>query len=85
MGDPLEERVEGTEGGHGRSWGLVRTDWGSEYCASSVAICEPGREEGEKRDELGVEGWGDTVHKTVPLIQTMRSRVLVPMPWSPVA
>ncbi|KAI9670735.1 MAG: hypothetical protein M1817_003845 [Caeruleum heppii] len=33
----------------------------------------------------GVEGWGETVHKTVPLIQTMRSRVLIPMPWSPVA
>ncbi|KAH0543750.1 hypothetical protein FGG08_001932 [Glutinoglossum americanum] len=31
-----------------------------------------------------VEGWGDTVHKTVPLIQTMRSRILIPMPWSPV-
>ncbi|KFY15706.1 hypothetical protein V492_01805 [Pseudogymnoascus sp. VKM F-4246] len=33
----------------------------------------------------GVEGWGNTVHKTVPLIQTMQSRILVPMPWSPVA
>ncbi|KAI9846023.1 MAG: hypothetical protein M1838_001473 [Thelocarpon superellum] len=32
-----------------------------------------------------VEGWGETVHKTVPLIQTMRSRILIPMPWSPVA
>jgi hypothetical protein len=32
-----------------------------------------------------VEGWGDTVHKTVPLIQTMKSRILIPMPWSPVA
>ncbi|KAI9857715.1 MAG: hypothetical protein M1813_008136 [Trichoglossum hirsutum] len=31
-----------------------------------------------------VEGWGDTVHKTVPLIQTMKSRILIPMPWSPV-
>jgi hypothetical protein len=31
------------------------------------------------------EGWADTVHKTVPLIQTMSSRVMVPMPWSPVA
>ncbi|KAL8815601.1 MAG: hypothetical protein Q9223_005271 [Gallowayella weberi] len=44
-------------------------------------------EERKARREMswGVEGWGDTVHKTVPLIQTMRSRVLVPMPWSPVA
>ncbi|KAI1842623.1 hypothetical protein JX265_012616 [Neoarthrinium moseri] len=31
-----------------------------------------------------VEGWADTVHKTVPLIQTMKSRILTPMPWSPV-
>lgn len=31
------------------------------------------------------EGWAETVHKTVPLIQTMKSRVLIPMPWSPVA
>ncbi|CAJ2504201.1 Uu.00g115950.m01.CDS01 [Anthostomella pinea] len=31
------------------------------------------------------EGWAETVHKTVPLIQSMKSRVLVPMPWSPVA
>ncbi|KEY68007.1 hypothetical protein S7711_09786 [Stachybotrys chartarum IBT 7711] len=32
-----------------------------------------------------VEGWADTVHKTVPLIQEMKSRILVPMPWSPVS
>ncbi len=32
----------------------------------------------------GVPGWGETVHKTVPLIQNMRSRIMVPMPWSPV-
>lgn len=31
------------------------------------------------------EGWSDTVHKTVPLIQSMKSAILVPMPWSPVA
>ncbi|KAI4248224.1 MAG: hypothetical protein L6R42_009363 [Xanthoria sp. 1 TBL-2021] len=44
-------------------------------------------EERKARREMswGVEGWGDTVHKTVPLIQSMKSRVLVPMPWSPVA
>ncbi|MCJ1370242.1 hypothetical protein MMC20_001454 [Loxospora ochrophaea] len=43
-------------------------------------------EERKARREMswGVEGWGDTVHRTVPLIQTMRSRILVPMPWSPV-
>ncbi|RDW61393.1 NIPSNAP-domain-containing protein [Coleophoma crateriformis] len=38
-----------------------------------------------REQSWSVEGWGDTVHKTVPLIQTMKSRVLVPMPWSPVA
>ncbi|KAL8354982.1 hypothetical protein RB601_000671 [Gaeumannomyces tritici] len=32
-----------------------------------------------------ISGWSETVHKTVPLIQSMKSRVLVPMPWSPVA
>ncbi|KAL1963790.1 hypothetical protein VTN77DRAFT_7856 [Rasamsonia byssochlamydoides] len=31
-----------------------------------------------------IEGWADTVHKTVPLIQAMKSRILIPMPWSPV-
>jgi NIPSNAP len=43
-------------------------------------------EERKVRRELswGIEGWGDTVHKTVPLIQEMKSSVLVPMPWSPV-
>lgn len=44
-------------------------------------------EERKVRREMswGVEGWGDTVHKTVPLIQSMKSRILIPMPWSPVA
>ncbi|KAI9784242.1 MAG: hypothetical protein M1816_000914 [Peltula sp. TS41687] len=32
-----------------------------------------------------IEGWGETVHKTVPLIQTMKSRILIPLNWSPVA
>jgi hypothetical protein len=30
-------------------------------------------------------GWADTVNRTQPLIQDMKSRVMVPMPWSPVA
>jgi len=38
-----------------------------------------------REQSWGVEGWGDTVHKTVPLIQTMKSSILIPMPWSPVA
>ncbi|KAB8356667.1 hypothetical protein FH972_024244 [Carpinus fangiana] len=44
-------------------------------------------EERKRRREMSwaVPGWGDTVHKTVPLIQSMKSRVLVPCDWSPVA
>lgn len=38
-----------------------------------------------REQSWGVPGWGETVHRTVPLIQTMKSRILVPMPWSPVA
>lgn len=37
-----------------------------------------------REQSWGVEGWADTVHKTVPLIQTMESKIMVPMPWSPV-
>ncbi|KKY24802.1 putative nipsnap family protein [Phaeomoniella chlamydospora] len=37
-----------------------------------------------REQSWNVEGWADTVHKTVPLIQTMKSKILVPMPWSPV-
>ncbi|KAF2727365.1 NIPSNAP-domain-containing protein [Polyplosphaeria fusca] len=38
-----------------------------------------------REQSWSIEGWGETVHKTVPLIQTMKSRILIPMPWSPVA
>jgi hypothetical protein len=38
-----------------------------------------------REQSWNVEGWGETVHKTVPLIQTMRSRILLPCSWSPVA
>ncbi|KAH8759033.1 hypothetical protein F5883DRAFT_426956 [Diaporthe sp. PMI_573] len=38
-----------------------------------------------REDSWRIPGWADTVHKTVPLIQTMKSRILIPMPWSPVA
>ncbi|RVX73119.1 hypothetical protein B0A52_02246 [Exophiala mesophila] len=37
-----------------------------------------------REQSWGIEGWGDTVHKTVPLIQSMKSKILVPLPWSPV-
>lgn len=38
-----------------------------------------------REDSWRIPGWADTVHKTVPLIQNMKSRILIPMPWSPVA
>ncbi|KAF2877030.1 hypothetical protein BDV95DRAFT_558345 [Massariosphaeria phaeospora] len=38
-----------------------------------------------REQSWSVEGWGETVHKTVPLIQNMKSRILIPCPWSPVA
>ena len=38
-----------------------------------------------REQSWSVEGWGETVHKTVPLIQTMKSRILIPCSWSPVA
>ncbi|KAF2747664.1 NIPSNAP family protein [Sporormia fimetaria CBS 119925] len=38
-----------------------------------------------REQSWNIEGWGETVHKTVPLIQTMKSRILMPCPWSPVA
>ncbi|KAF2860040.1 NIPSNAP-domain-containing protein [Piedraia hortae CBS 480.64] len=46
----------------------------------------PDLEERRARREMSWNqpGWGDTVHKTVPLIQTMKSSILVPMPWSPI-
>ncbi|KAF2274473.1 NIPSNAP-domain-containing protein [Westerdykella ornata] len=38
-----------------------------------------------REQSWSIEGWGETVHKTVPLIQEMKSRILIPCPWSPVA
>lgn len=38
-----------------------------------------------REESWSVPGWGETVHKTVPLIQTMKSRIMVPLPWSPIA
>ncbi|EMC98533.1 hypothetical protein BAUCODRAFT_67128 [Baudoinia panamericana UAMH 10762] len=37
-----------------------------------------------REQSWSVSGWGETVHKTVPLIQSMKSRIMVPMPWSPI-
>ncbi|CCC14378.1 hypothetical protein SMACR_09107 [Sordaria macrospora] len=39
----------------------------------------------QREESWAIKGWAETVHKTVPLIQTMKSRILVPMSWSPVA
>jgi len=46
----------------------------------------PDLEERRSRREQSwsITGWGETVHKTVPLIQTMKSRIMVPLPWSPI-
>ncbi|KAI5779099.1 hypothetical protein EDC01DRAFT_634238 [Geopyxis carbonaria] len=38
-----------------------------------------------REQSWGEKGWSGTVHKTVPLIQKMESRILVSMPWSPVS
>lgn len=38
-----------------------------------------------REESWRIPGWAETVHKTVPLIQDMKSRILIPMPWSPVA
>ncbi|KAF2724739.1 NIPSNAP-domain-containing protein [Polychaeton citri CBS 116435] len=37
-----------------------------------------------REQSWSIPGWGETVHKTVPLIQSMKSKILVPMPWSPI-
>jgi hypothetical protein len=44
-------------------------------------------EERKRRREKSwsVEGWGETVHNTLPMIQKMQSRIMVAMPWSPVS
>lgn len=37
-----------------------------------------------REQSWAIEGWSDTVHKTVPLIQEMQSKILVPCEWSPI-
>ncbi|KAI7430423.1 NIPSNAP family protein, partial [Hortaea werneckii] len=37
-----------------------------------------------REQSWSIPGWGETVHRTVPLIQTMKSRIMVPCPWSPI-
>jgi len=37
-----------------------------------------------REQSWSIPGWGETVHRTVPLIQTMKSRIMVPCTWSPI-
>ena len=53
MGNSLATGVEGKERGYGGGGRVVCADWRPEYCASSVAICGSGGEEGKEGDELG--------------------------------
>jgi len=39
----------------------------------------------KREQSWSAEGWGETVHRTLPLIRNMRSRILIPMPWSPIS
>ncbi|KJZ72527.1 hypothetical protein HIM_08051 [Hirsutella minnesotensis 3608] len=65
------------------AWFVQIGDLNTVHHLWQFANLEERRERREK--SWMVEGWSDTVHKTVPLIQTMKSRILIPMPWSPVA
>ncbi|KAF4509839.1 hypothetical protein G6O67_001779 [Ophiocordyceps sinensis] len=65
------------------AWFVQIGDLNTVHHLWQFANLEERRERREK--SWSVEGWSDTVHKTVPLIQTMKSRILIPMPWSPVA
>ncbi|KAK0264058.1 hypothetical protein LTR48_005810 [Friedmanniomyces endolithicus] len=38
-----------------------------------------------REQSWSVPGWGETVHRTVPLIQKMNSRIMMPMPWSAIS
>ncbi|PWI68053.1 hypothetical protein PCL_02454 [Purpureocillium lilacinum] len=65
------------------AWFVQIGDLNTVHHLWQFANLEERRERREK--SWSVEGWSDTVHKTVPLIQSMKSRILIPMPWSPVA
>ncbi|KAG6012842.1 hypothetical protein E4U54_007276 [Claviceps lovelessii] len=64
------------------AWFVQIGDLNTVHHLWQFANLEERRERREK--SWSVEGWSDTVHKTVPLIQSMKSRILIPMPWSPV-
>ncbi|KAK1030287.1 hypothetical protein LTR33_017123 [Friedmanniomyces endolithicus] len=38
-----------------------------------------------REQSWSVPGWGETVHRTVPLIQKINSRIMMPMPWSAIS
>ncbi|KND87781.1 Protein NipSnap [Tolypocladium ophioglossoides CBS 100239] len=65
------------------AWFVQIGDLNTVHHLWQFANLEERRERREK--SWSVEGWSDTVHKTVPLIASMKSRILIPMPWSPVA
>ncbi|PFH59545.1 hypothetical protein XA68_12212 [Ophiocordyceps unilateralis] len=65
------------------AWFVQIGDLNTVHHLWQFANLEERRERREK--SWSVEGWSDTVHKTVPLIQTMKSRIMIAMPWSPVA
>ncbi|PHH69991.1 hypothetical protein CDD80_6325 [Ophiocordyceps camponoti-rufipedis] len=64
------------------AWFVQIGDLNTVHHLWQFANLEERRERREK--SWSVEGWSDTVHKTVPLIQTMKSRIMIAMPWSPV-
>ncbi|KAG6008444.1 hypothetical protein E4U21_004466 [Claviceps maximensis] len=64
------------------AWFVQIGDLNTVHHLWQFANLEERRERREK--SWSEEGWSDTVHKTVPLIQSMKSRILVAMPWSPV-
>ncbi|RDA95290.1 hypothetical protein CP533_3498 [Ophiocordyceps camponoti-saundersi (nom. inval.)] len=65
------------------AWFVQIGDLNTVHHLWQFANLEERRERREK--SWSVEGWSDTVHRTVPLIQTMKSRIMIAMPWSPVA
>lgn len=66
----LEERRSRRE----QSWGVQ--GWADTVSLSEIVIFDTGRNPADITSQQ--------VHKTVPLIQNMQSRIMVPMPWSPI-
>ena len=58
MGDSLATRAESTQGSDGGRGRVVRTDWGSQHGASSLAVCQSGGAKSAKGAELGYRRLG---------------------------